>query len=239
VCVFTIVFLFDLNLKTCIDPPPLHYSPGIPPPTHQVFVHEMLNLHRGQGYDIRWRDSGSCPTETQYVGMVIDKTGGLFRLAVGLLQSFASANRDVDYVPLVNDLGLYFQIRDDLLNLVDDEYMKGKSFCEDLTEGKFSYPIIHCIRGGKGEGEGGVGTAASTQLLSILKRRTEDVDVKQYARRLMIDAGSLRYARDECVRLKTEIVTLIDELGGNGPLLKVIDALHAQVEKIPENFMNR
>lgn len=199
---------------------------------------EMLNLHRGQGYDIKWRDSGSCPTEAQYVGMVVDKTGGLFRLAVGLLQSFASTNRHVDYVPLVNDLGMYFQIRDDLLNLVDDEYMKGKSFCEDLTEGKFSYPIIHCIRGGMGGGGGG-GTPASAQLLSILKRRTEDVDVKQYARRLMIEAGSLRYARDECVRLRTEIVTRIDDLGGNVPLLGVIDVLHAQVEGIPETFMNR
>lgn len=207
----------------------------------------MLNLHRGQGYDIRWRDSGSCPTESEYVGMVIDKTGGLFRLAVGLLQSFASANEYVDYVPLVNDLGLYFQIRDDLLNLADEEYMKGKSFCEDLTEGKFSYPIIHCIRGGGGGGEGGgVGggsaersAAASAQLLSILKRRTEDADVKRYARRLMIDAGSLRYAHEECVRLKAKIVARIEGLGGNEPLLGVMDALHAQVEKIPDDYLDR
>ncbi|KAL3762380.1 hypothetical protein ACHAW5_000642 [Stephanodiscus triporus] len=225
-----------------------------------VFVSEMLNLHRGQGYDIRWRDSASCPTESQYVGMVIDKTGGLFRLAVGLLQSFASANENVDYVPLVNDLGLYFQIRDDLLNLADEEYMKGKSFCEDLTEGKFSYPIIHCIHGGgggggggdKGEGGGeregdiGVGgggaersAAASAQLLSILKRRTEDADVKRYARRLMIDAGSLRYAHEECVRLKVKIVARIEELGGNKPLLGVMDALHVQVEKIPDDYLDR
>jgi len=24
-------------------------------------------------------------------------------------------------------------------------YMKGKGYCEDLTEGKFSFPIIHAI----------------------------------------------------------------------------------------------
>jgi geranylgeranyl diphosphate synthase type 3 len=136
------------------------------------------------------------------------------------------------------------------LNLVDDEYMKGKSFCEDLTEGKFSYPIIHCIRGGGtgdggggggvggGGGGGGGGTAASAQLLSILKRRTEDVDVKQYARRLMIEAGSLKYARDECVRLRDAIANRIDGLGGNGPLLGVIDALHARVEGITEAFLS-
>lgn len=193
-----------------------------------VFVKEMLNLHRGQGYDIHWRDTVSCPTEEEYFDMIIDKTGGLFRLAVGLLQSFATANKDVDYVPLVNNLGLYFQIRDDLINLADDEYMKSKSFCEDLTEGKFSFPIIHCIR------SGGEESSAAAQLLSVLKQRTEDVDVKRYAQRLMLDAGSLRYTRDKCSQLKEKIVNQIEELGGNEPLLKVIEMLDVQVEKIVE-----
>jgi geranylgeranyl diphosphate synthase type 3 len=223
----------------------------------RVFVTEMLNLHRGQGYDIYWRDSNVCPTEIQYTNMVIDKTGGLFRLAVGLLQAFATTmNGTVDYTPLVNNLGLYFQIRDDLLNLVDEDYMKGKSFCEDLTEGKFSYPIIHCIRSGSGSGSD-VGTIerigkdatttqsvtttttttttttnASVQLLSILKRRTNDIDVKKYARQLMIDAGSLRYAREKCIRLRDEIALQIQELGGNDPLLAVLKKLHVQIDNI-------
>ena len=117
----------------------------------QVFVKELLNLHRGQGQDIMWRDHGKCPTEEEYCQMVLDKTGGLFRLSVGLLQAFATTGRDIDFTDLVNSLGLYFQIRDDYINLADAEYMKGKSFCEDLTEGKFSFPIIHCIRSNKSD----------------------------------------------------------------------------------------
>ena len=78
--------------------------------------------------------------------MVQDKTGGLFRLAVGLMQAFATDHQATDFSSLVNNLALYFQIRDDYINLADEEYMKSKSFCEDLTEGKFSFPIIHCIR---------------------------------------------------------------------------------------------
>lgn len=214
----------------------------------RVFVTEMLNLHRGQGRDIHWRDRAICPTEEQYTDMVIDKTGGLFRLAVGLLQAFATMNGTIDYTYLVNNLGLYFQIRDDLLNLVDEDYMKGKSFCEDLTEGKFSYPIIHCIRSGGGGGDFGTDqreemdattqsattttTTASVQLLSILKRRTNDIDVKKYARQLMIDAGSLGYAREECIRLRDKIVLQIEELGGNDPLLGVLNKLHVQIDNI-------
>lgn len=196
----------------------------------------MLNLHRGQGYDIQWRDTSTCPTESQYISMVIDKTGGLFRLAVGLLQAFATTNKHVDFVPLVNNLGLYFQIRDDLINLADDEYMKSKSFCEDLTEGKFSLPIIHCIRSGDNKEDGSSAASAAAQLLSILNQRTEDVDVKRYAQRLLSDAGSLRYTREKCTELRKSIVSQIEELGGNAPLMKVIDTLDVQIQNMTELY---
>lgn len=38
----------------------------------ESFVHEHLNLHRGQGRDILWRDSNRCPTEEEYESMVLD-----------------------------------------------------------------------------------------------------------------------------------------------------------------------
>lgn len=81
------------------------------PKAMQVFVGELLNLHRGQGHDIQWRDAIQCPTEEQYLKMVQDKTGGLFRLAVGLMQCFATKNKGTDLNPLVNGLAMYFQIR--------------------------------------------------------------------------------------------------------------------------------
>eukprot|EP00985_Skeletonema_marinoi_P027523 scaffold22756_cov73-Skeletonema_marinoi.AAC.1 len=50
----------------------------------------------------------------------------------------------------------------------------------------------------------------------------------------MLEAGSLRYTREKCSQLKEEIVKQIKELGGNEPLLKVIEMLDVQVEKIGE-----
>lgn len=192
----------------------------------RVFCAEMLNLHRGQGHDIMWRDNHQCPTEEEYCQMVVDKTGGLFRLAVGLMRAFATENASVDYVPLVDRLGLYFQIRDDLVNLADPEYHKSKSFCEDLTEGKFSFPILHCVRAGVPTND--------TRLLSILKQRTDDADVKAYARELMRAAGSLSHARRRCGELRTEIETIVAELGGNPPLLQLLATLDAQVEGLED-----
>ena len=73
---------------------------------------QLLELHRGQGKDIYWRDSYICPTEEEYMEMVgqsrciiADKnykiqqecvsieTGGLFTLAVDLMQLFSDNTR--------------------------------------------------------------------------------------------------------------------------------------------------
>lgn len=53
----------------------------------EIFTEELLNLHRGQGMDLYWRDSLTCPSEADYLEMVGNKTGGLFRLAIKLMQA--------------------------------------------------------------------------------------------------------------------------------------------------------
>lgn len=196
------------------------------PAAMQVFVGELLNLHRGQGYDILWRDLVRCPTEDEYLSMVQDKTGGIFRLAVGLLKAFSTDHSNDDFTKLVNDLAMYFQIRDDFINLADEEYMKSKSFCEDITEGKFSFPIVHAIR---------QETSHTAQLICILKQRTNDDDVKRYAQSLMKDMGSLDYTREKCSALKQEIVDEVHKFGGNAMLIKLIDMLHTQLEHMDTN----
>ena len=35
-----------------------------------LYLEELLELHRGQGMDIYWRDSYTCPTEDEYREMV-------------------------------------------------------------------------------------------------------------------------------------------------------------------------
>ena len=148
-----------------------------------TFADELVNLHRGQGMDLFWRDTLTCPTEDDYLEMVGNKTGGLFRLGIKLMQ--AESVTDIDCVPLVNLIGLIFQIRDDYLNLSSVEYSSNKGMCEDLTEGKFSFPVIHSIRA----------DPTNHQLLSILKQKPTDVQVKQYAVSYMEGTGSFEYTR--------------------------------------------
>jgi len=44
----------------------------------QVFSEELCNLHRGQGMDLHWRDTSTCPTETEYLQMIDNSEPSLF-----------------------------------------------------------------------------------------------------------------------------------------------------------------
>lgn len=137
------------------------------PEATKVYNEQLLELHRGQGMEIYWRDNFLCPQESEYKLMTIRKTGGLFMLAIRLMLLFSDNEKDFTRLTALlgesrGDLssknlnhqysylfilsGLYFQIRDDYCNLSLKEYSENKSFCEDLTEGKFSFPIIHAIQ---------------------------------------------------------------------------------------------
>ncbi|KAL2148335.1 hypothetical protein VTH82DRAFT_2255 [Thermothelomyces myriococcoides] len=153
------------------------------PKVVSIFAEELLNLHRGQGMDLFWRDTLTCPTEDDYLEMVGNKTGGLFRLGVKLMQ--AESRSLIDCIPLVNLIGLIYQIADDYHNLITSQYTANKGMCEDLTEGKFSFPIIHSIRSNPGD----------MQLLNILRQKTESEEVKRYAVKYMESTGSFDYTR--------------------------------------------
>ncbi|KAL7995167.1 putative polyprenyl synthetase, isoprenoid synthase domain superfamily [Plasmopara halstedii] len=188
------------------------------PKALQVYTDEMLRLHQGQGLDIFWRDHLQCPTVDEYLEMVQNKTGGLFRLAVGLMQAFSDST--LDFIPLVNALAVYFQIRDDYVNLLDEAYMENKSYCEDLTEGKFSFPLIVAIRE----------NPQDTRLLSILKQRTKSVHLKQYAVQYLRETGAVKLTIAKLNATVDEIRREIASLGGNSALERIVDGLHANIK---------
>jgi len=181
-----------------------------------IMTEELINLHRGQGLDLLWRDTLSCPSEEEYVAMVNDKTGGLFRIAVKLLMATATTNTDVDYIPLVNLVGVYFQIRDDYMNLQSDEYSVHKGFAEDLTEGKFSFPVVHGIHADK----------SNRKILNVLQQRSTDANLKIHIIQYLRDhTKSFEYCREVMATLEGQVREEIRRLGGNPKMEAILNAL--------------
>ncbi|GMF73149.1 unnamed protein product [Aspergillus oryzae] len=149
------------------------------PKAYEIFTEELLRLHRGQGMDLYWRDSLTCPTEEEYIEMISNKTGGLFRLAIKLMQLESEVTSDL--------------------------YSKNKGFCEDLTEGKFSFLIIHSINSNLG----------NQQLLNILRQRSEEESVKKYAVEYIRSTGSFAYCQDRLASLLHEAKMMVNVLEEN------------------------
>jgi len=198
-------YVYFLGLERVLS---LHH-----PQATVVFCEQLLELHRGQGMEIHWRDSFTCPSEEEYKQMTIRKTGGLFGLAIRLMQLFSDSQKD--YTKLTGILGLYFQIRDDYANLCMKEYSDSKSYCEDLTEGKFSFPVIHAINHQPDD----------HQIINIIRQRPKDLEVKRYCVNLLEKFGSFAYTRETLRQLEAEANAEIQQLGGNPHLEKVMEEL--------------
>ncbi|GMI02215.1 hypothetical protein TrLO_g6047 [Triparma laevis f. longispina] len=188
------------------------------------FVNEITRLHRGQGYDILWRDTLQIPSLPSYFTMVKDKTGGLFRMAVRFMGSCSGRKEDLEeLLGLCDDLAVYFQVRDDWINLAGEEYQAKKGYAEDIEEGKFSYPIVLYLNDPS--------TTKKDQLLNILKQRTRDVELKKYAVKILDESGFLEKAREKCILVKSQISQRITKLGGNEILEGLMSKLEEQIEK--------
>lgn len=107
-----------------------------------------------------------------------------------------------DVIELADLLGVIFQIRDDYQNLQSGLYTKNKGFCEDLTEGKFSFLIIHSIHSNPN----------NHHLLNILRQRSEDDSVKKYAVEYIDSTGTFQYCRERLASLLEEADHMVKEL---------------------------
>lgn len=118
------------------------------PAAMNALVNGTIELSVGQSWDLKWKAHLHCPSVGEYMAMVDGKTGAMLKLIIHLMHSM-SDQRQMDsamhlFDRLVLLLGRFYQVRDDYQNLQDDTYSEQKGFCEDLDEGKISYPVIAC-----------------------------------------------------------------------------------------------
>ncbi|KAL1740585.1 isoprenoid synthase domain-containing protein [Schizophyllum fasciatum] len=188
-----------------------------------ILTEELLSLFRGQGLDIHWRDTHKCPTEEEYVRMINGKASGLLRLAACLMMACGTNNTDGDYVPLMNLIGIFGQIRDDFMNIYSTEYTNTKGFADDISEGKYSFPMIHGIRS----------SGEDKTLEDILRQRPTTPTLKVKAiDRLTTVTKSYDYTLEVMQKLEDQTNAEIRRLGGNEILETLINWLHVDPSKV-------
>lgn len=132
-------------------------------------------------------------SEADYFAVIDGKTAALTECCGRLGALFAGASEEVvgRLAAFGRNLGLAFQIADDLLDLVGSEEAAGKTLGTDLEQQKLTLPVIHCLNrlpAGEAEalrvairtGETGLGRRVlaaleKTQSLAYARRKAEEI----------------------------------------------------------------
>jgi octaprenyl-diphosphate synthase len=155
---------------------------------------ELLQLHHRGDYSL---------DEATYFEIVGRKTAELIATSCslgGLLSGASPEVRDSLH-RFGRDLGVAFQIQDDLLDLTGTERTVGKSVGKDLEKGKMTLPLVHHL--------GQCSPAARGEALRLLERACGDfaagdreaaIAAAELASRLE-ESGSVRHARQRALLL--------------------------------------
>ena len=111
-----------------------------------------VDVCEGQLLDIKMADEKRIPTEAEYITMIGKKTAALFDVSCAMGEICAT-NKPKDISNLSafgRNLGIAFQITDDLIGVMGDPKVTKKPVGNDLREGKKSLPILMAIKLAKG-----------------------------------------------------------------------------------------
>lgn len=146
----------------------------------QILNQACLHLCEGQYLDIAFQERTGV-TEEMYLAMAQKKTASLLECAAHLGAILATREKGIieAYRGFARNLGLSFQITDDLLGIWGEEEVTGKGVGEDIKAGKKSLPVIYAFEEERLRGlrrlEEIYGEADLDALLSIL----EELKVKE------------------------------------------------------------
>ena len=132
-------FLFTKSFCLIVQDGDLHILDMVSQATTRMAEGEVMQLVRMGDPDI---------TEEDYYFVVTNKTAVLISAAcqIGAILGGASPEREKALAEFGLNLGIAFQLMDDLLDYVAAEEMFGKTIGKDLSEGKITLPLIRVLQ---------------------------------------------------------------------------------------------
>lgn len=156
-------------------------------------VRSCLDVSEGQALDVDMASSSKFSSGAQYINMISKKTAALFETSceVGALCAQTSKS-DVDNLARFGrNIGVAFQLVDDLIGVAGDPRVTKKPVGNDIREGKKTLPILLAIKKAKGEDRDKIlrvlGTKNATEpelkeAVNVLAKSGVDREVRQMAR---------------------------------------------------------
>ena len=111
-----------------------------------------VDICEGQLLDVKMAEERKIPSQAEYITMIGKKTAALFDVSCAM-GAICATNKPTDISNLSSfgrNLGIAFQITDDLIGVMGDPKITKKPVGNDLREGKKSLPILMAIKLAKG-----------------------------------------------------------------------------------------
>lgn len=125
------------------------YGQFLSPESIRIAAEAYERLAEGEMLQEQWKNNVGIPKDT-YLEIISGKTASVFS-ASAQLGAFHGGGTDEEIEMLgrfATDVGIAFQIIDDLLDIVSDENSLGKSVGNDLKEGNMTLPLIYAMNNG-------------------------------------------------------------------------------------------
>ncbi len=116
------------------------------PAVLNLFTETALEIGEGQEYDMTFETRNDV-TEDEYIEMIRLKTSVLLACALkmGAILADASAEDAQNLYKCGEQIGLAFQLQDDLLDVYGDSKVFGKAIGGDITSNKKTYMLINAF----------------------------------------------------------------------------------------------
>ncbi len=179
-CVLAGDWLYMQSFSLALDERNFHVLDLLISLTQQMVEGELLQIQK----------LGHLINEEEYFDLIYRKTACLFKVSMQLGSALSGASDAIESQmgEYGRNLGLAFQIVDDVLDLTAAENVLGKPVASDLREGKATLAVIHALERGTGADREAIRTVLADrsftrvshgQILEILERH-----------------GSIEYAMD-------------------------------------------
>jgi len=112
-----------------------------------------VDVCEGQLLDVKMAEEKKIPSQAEYITMIGKKTAALFDVSCAM-GAICATNKSKDISNLSSfgrNLGIAFQITDDLIGVMGDPKITKKPVGNDFREGKKSLPILMAIKLAKGK----------------------------------------------------------------------------------------
>ncbi len=160
------------------------------PQVLSLFTETALEIGEGQEYDMAFETRNDV-TEDEYIEMIRLKTSVLLACAVkmGALLADAPESDVTNLYKFGEQLGLAFQLQDDLLDVYGDPRVFGKAIGGDITSNKKTYMLINAVNRAD--------AAQRAELLRWIEARDFDRDEKVRAVTALYDQIGIRQLCEE------------------------------------------